>query len=93
MVSSPRFERRLAFADHHLGISPTTTKPFSPPLAYRRSPRKQNHKNEKGEILEGQCHKCRDWAAVEGVKCVEAKVCIFYSLPNEKFAHGPVFFA
>lgn len=56
------------------GISPTTTMPFSPPLAYRLTPRKQNHKNEKAEILEGLCHKCRDWAPVEGVKCVEAKL-------------------
>ena len=57
-----------------IGISPTTTLPFSPPLAFRLTPRKQNHKNEKAEILEGLCHKCHDWAPVEGVKCVEAKV-------------------
>ena len=57
-----------------IGISPTTTMPFSPPLAFRLTPRKQNHKNEKAAILEGLCHKCNDWAPVEGVKCVEAKL-------------------
>lgn len=56
------------------GISPTTALPFSPPVAYRLTPRRPNHKNEKTELLEGKCHRCGDWAAVEGVKCVEAKL-------------------
>ena len=56
------------------GISPTTAQPFSPPIAFRLTARKQNHKNEKAEILEGLCHRCNDWAPIEGVKCVEAKL-------------------
>ena len=56
------------------GISPTTTLPFSPPTAFRLVSRVPNHKNEKSQILEGHCHRCREWAPVEGVKCVEAKV-------------------
>lgn len=60
------------------GISPTTALPFSPPIAFRKSPRKPNHKNEKAEILEGLCHRCNEWAPVEGVKCVEAKVRSFF---------------
>ncbi|THH03405.1 hypothetical protein EW145_g6280 [Phellinidium pouzarii] len=56
------------------GISPTTQLPFSPPIAFRRIDRKANHKNEKLQLLEGQCHRCHDWMPVEGVKCVEAKL-------------------
>ncbi|KAI5116522.1 hypothetical protein M0805_000588 [Coniferiporia weirii] len=56
------------------GISPTTTQPFSPPIAFRTIDRKPNHKNEKLQLLEGQCHRCHEWTPVEGVKCVEAKL-------------------
>lgn len=68
----------LAAFSYHMqyahGISPTTTLPFSPPVAFRATTRVPNHKNEKTELLEGQCHRCGEWTAVEGVKCVEAKV-------------------
>lgn len=56
-----------------LGISPISTRPFSPPIAFRTVRRQANHKNEKTEIMEGRCHKCHNWAPVEGVKSVEAK--------------------
>ncbi|KAH8111607.1 hypothetical protein DFH11DRAFT_1512777 [Phellopilus nigrolimitatus] len=56
------------------GISPTTAQPFSPPIAFRTVARTPNHKNEKAAILEGQCHRCREWAPIEGVKCIEAKL-------------------
>ena len=56
------------------GISPVTALPFSPPVAFRVIKRTPNHKNEKHEPLEGKCHRCQEWAPVEGVKCVEAKV-------------------
>ncbi len=56
------------------GISPSTALPFSPPMAVRRVKRKVNHKNEKNALLEGHCHRCGEWAPMEGVKCVEAKV-------------------
>ena len=56
------------------GISPVTALPFSPPVAFRVIKRTPNHKNEKHELLEGKCHRCQEWAPVEGVKCVEAKV-------------------
>ncbi|KAL5513955.1 hypothetical protein ACEPAG_2716 [Sanghuangporus baumii] len=56
------------------GISPITAQPFSPPVAFRVVKRSPNHKNEKHEILEGKCHRCLEWAPVEGVKCVEAKL-------------------
>lgn len=36
--------------------------------------RQPNHKNEKTSITEGKCHKCQSWIAVEGIKCVEAKL-------------------
>ncbi|KLO10389.1 hypothetical protein SCHPADRAFT_832599, partial [Schizopora paradoxa] len=56
------------------GISPSSALPFSPPTAFRRAKRKVNHKNEKSTLLEGHCHRCGEWAAMEGVKCVEAKL-------------------
>ena len=56
------------------GISPATFLPFSPPVAFRLQQRAQTYRNEKFQILEGKCHACGNWAAVEGIKCVEAKV-------------------
>lgn len=63
------------------GISPSSALPFSPPTAFRRAKRKVNHKNEKSTLLEGHCHRCGEWAPMEGVKCVEAKVCSSKNLP------------
>ena len=56
------------------GISPSTFLPFSPPVAFRLQRRAPTYRNEKSQILEGKCHACGNWAAVEGIKRVEAKV-------------------
>ena len=56
------------------GISPATFLPFSPPVAFRYQKRTPTYRNEKNKILEGKCHSCGTWAAVEGIKMVEAKV-------------------
>ena len=56
------------------GISAVTALPFSPPIAYRVTPRPHPAKKEKSEIVEGKCHKCRKWVAIEGVKDMEIKV-------------------
>ncbi|KAI0631589.1 hypothetical protein C8Q77DRAFT_1127766 [Trametes polyzona] len=56
------------------GISPATGRPFSPPVAFRVSDRPNAGKLEKTQIMEGKCHKCRKWVAVEGIKDVPTKV-------------------
>ncbi|KAH7906454.1 hypothetical protein BJ138DRAFT_1016179, partial [Hygrophoropsis aurantiaca] len=56
------------------GISALTTLPFSPPLAFRYSDRRNPSKYERTRILEGMCHRCDRWVAVEGVKDVKVKV-------------------
>ncbi|EGO23080.1 hypothetical protein SERLADRAFT_362390 [Serpula lacrymans var. lacrymans S7.9] len=56
------------------GISAMTARPFSPPVAFRVSARRSPGKLERTHILEGKCHKCSKWIAVEGVKDVEVKV-------------------
>ena len=57
-----------------LGISAVTARPFSPPIQFRVATRSRPLKTEKSNILEGKCHKCRKWIAVEGVKNVTVKV-------------------
>lgn len=58
------------------GISPVTGQPFSPPVHYRTSPHHPKSRVEKHQILEGQCHKCQSWFAVETVKKDhDTKVC------------------
>ena len=59
---------------YYHGISATTGRPFSPPTAFRTVARVNPSKHEKTRIVEGKCHKCKKWVAVEGVKDVEAKV-------------------
>ncbi|KAH7923591.1 hypothetical protein BV22DRAFT_984174, partial [Leucogyrophana mollusca] len=56
------------------GISALTSRPFSPPVAFRVTPRRNPGKYERARILEGRCHHCRKWVAVEGVKDLEVKV-------------------
>src|SRR4051794_1440631 len=58
-----------------LGISAVTTRPFAPPTAFRVMARPRHAKTEKPSILEGKCHKCAKWVAVEGVKAVDIKGC------------------
>ncbi|KAI0687811.1 hypothetical protein BC835DRAFT_377224 [Cytidiella melzeri] len=65
---------------YYHGISPSTGLPFSPPVAFHRIPNVPHSKQgikvkqEKAEIEQGKCHKCKKWVAVEGVKDVEVKV-------------------
>lgn len=56
------------------GVSATTGRPFSPPLSYRTSSRRHPLKFERSEILEGRCHKCKNWVPVESTKDCEVKV-------------------
>jgi hypothetical protein len=56
------------------GIAASTARPFSPPIAFRTTPRQRPGKFERTQILEGQCHRCMRWVPVQGVKDAEAKV-------------------
>ncbi|KAI0643214.1 hypothetical protein C8Q79DRAFT_977766 [Trametes meyenii] len=56
------------------GISPVSGRPFSPPLAFRVVSRPNPGKHEKTQLMEGKCHKCKKWVAVEGIKDVPTKV-------------------
>ncbi|KAH9917769.1 uncharacterized protein B0H18DRAFT_938232 [Fomitopsis serialis] len=56
------------------GISAMTGRPFSPPLAFRTVQRTTVGKLEKTHIMQGKCHRCKKWVAVEGVKDVPTKV-------------------
>ncbi|KAH9895805.1 hypothetical protein C8Q73DRAFT_689543 [Cubamyces lactineus] len=56
------------------GISPATGRPFSPPLAFRIVQRPNAGRLEKTQMMEGKCHKCKKWVAVEGIKDVPTKV-------------------
>jgi Domain of unknown function (DUF4451) len=58
------------------GISAVAALPFSPPVDFRTTVRSRPSKTEKTNILEGKCHKCLKWIAVEGVKDVAVKVCL-----------------
>lgn len=59
------------------GISASTGRPFSPPIAFCVIPRLNPGKTEKHFIRQGKCHKCSQWIAVEGIKDMESKVNIF----------------
>ena len=59
---------------YYHGISAPTGRPFSPPTAFRTVARPHASKHEKTRIMEGKCHRCARWVAVEGIKDVEAKV-------------------
>ncbi|KAH9840735.1 uncharacterized protein C8Q71DRAFT_740957 [Rhodofomes roseus] len=56
------------------GISVMSGRPFSPPLAFRTVQRTTVGKLEKAQLMQGKCHKCKKWVAVEGVKDVPTKV-------------------
>ena len=57
-----------------LGISAMTGRPFSPPTAFRTVTRANAGRHEKAQLMEGKCHKCKKWVAVEGIKDVPSKV-------------------
>jgi len=56
------------------GISAAAGKPFSPPIAFRTTTRPNPGKNERTEIREAKCHKCKTWVAAEGIKDIDVKV-------------------
>ncbi len=56
------------------GIAASTARPFSPPIAFRTTPRQRPGKLERTQMLEGQCHRCMRWVPVQGVKDADAKV-------------------
>ncbi|KAG6870183.1 hypothetical protein C0993_005027, partial [Termitomyces sp. T159_Od127] len=58
---------------YYHGISAATQRPFSPPLAFRLTPRPNPAKHERPAIREAKCHKCARWVPVEGVKDVQPK--------------------
>ena len=68
----------LTMPSYHMqyahGISATTTRPFSPPVRFRQVRRERIAKGERVMMMEGLCHQCKKWVAVEGVKDVEVKV-------------------
>ncbi len=66
--------RLLTYRTKSTGISASTGRPFSPPIAFRVIPRTNPGKKEKLIIQQGKCHKCQKWIAVEGIKDMESKV-------------------
>jgi hypothetical protein len=64
------------------GISSRTHLPFSPPAAFQLTSRPDASlsKHERTTVVEGLCHACTRWVALEGVKSGEAKVRLFYPL-------------
>ena len=65
----------FVYVNRLAGISAMTALPFSPPTDFRTIIRPRASKTEKSEILEGKCHRCCRWIAIEGVKDVPVKVC------------------
>ena len=63
----------IAFAEARVlsGVAASTARPFSPPTAFRTTPRSQPGKLERTQMLEGRCHR---WVPVQGVKDADAKV-------------------
>ncbi|KAF8511567.1 hypothetical protein BU17DRAFT_54569, partial [Hysterangium stoloniferum] len=59
---------------YYHGISPTHCLPFSPPIAQRIGCVARPQSNEKAELLQGKCHHCDQWIALEGCKVGELKV-------------------
>ncbi|KAF8840438.1 hypothetical protein BDN67DRAFT_903536, partial [Paxillus ammoniavirescens] len=57
------------------GISSTSARPFSPPVAFRSTKRQNPAKNERTKTIEGKCHKCKKWIPLESIKNIEVKVC------------------
>ncbi|TRM62467.1 hypothetical protein BD626DRAFT_497479 [Schizophyllum amplum] len=72
------FGMKFSAYNYHMqyahGISATTTRPYSPPVRFRQTRRERIAKGERVLIMEGLCHQCKKWVAVEGVKDVEVKV-------------------
>lgn len=59
---------------HRAGISAVSCTPFSPPVSFRTTKRRNPGKRERTHIVEGKCHKCKKWIPVESLKDLEIKV-------------------
>lgn len=58
------------------GISSVSARPFSPPVAFRTIERQNPAKNERTNIQEGKCHRCKKWILVESIKNIDIKASI-----------------
>ncbi|KZS86761.1 hypothetical protein SISNIDRAFT_498719 [Sistotremastrum niveocremeum HHB9708] len=72
------FATKVSAYNYHMqyyhGISAYNHQPFSPPVAFRDSDRPKAQSHQKQQIIEGQCHKCQEWIAMEGPNLGDAKV-------------------
>ncbi|KAF8674612.1 hypothetical protein RHS04_07166 [Rhizoctonia solani] len=68
-------------------LSPKTGLPFSPPMAFRSTPRKTVGAREKAALEEGLCHACQRWIVIEGVKAVEVLVPEIYWWKHASTCH------
>ena len=73
-MTHPAQSLNLRRGVHCLGIAASTARPFSPPTAFRTTPRQRPGKLERTQMLEGRCHRCVRWVPVQGVKDADAKV-------------------
>ncbi|CED83050.1 Protein of unknown function DUF4451 [Phaffia rhodozyma] len=82
---------KVSAYNYHLlfahGISPVTGLPFSPPIKFRTSQRHLKRPDEKSNITEGLCHKCKGWIPVEGVKDVTVQVPEIFWWRHAKVCH------
>ncbi|CAE6480026.1 unnamed protein product [Rhizoctonia solani] len=69
------------------GLSPKTGLPFSPPIAFRSTPRKTVGAREKATLEEGLCHACARWVIIEGVKAVDVLVPEIYWWKHASTCH------
>ncbi|CAE6484750.1 unnamed protein product [Rhizoctonia solani] len=69
------------------GLSPKTGLPFSPPIAFRSTPRKTVGAREKATLEEGLCHACARWVVIEGVKAVDVLVPEIYWWKHASTCH------
>ncbi|CAE7223145.1 unnamed protein product [Rhizoctonia solani] len=69
------------------GLSPKTGLPFSPPIAFRSTPRKTVGAREKATLEEGLCHACARWIVIEGVKAVDVLVPEIYWWKHASTCH------
>ncbi|KAI9447082.1 hypothetical protein F5148DRAFT_1252738 [Russula earlei] len=70
------------------GIAASTARPFSPPTAFRTTPRQRPGKLERTQMLEGRCHRCSRWVPVQGVKAADAKVKELFWWKHAATCHG-----
>lgn len=86
--SNPTCSEALSKVRVLSGIAASTARPFSPPIAFRTTPRVRPGKLERTQMLEGQCHRCTRWVPVQGVKDADAKVLLLYLLSDGLLNYG-----